>query len=68
MRRQLETDLVNLKEKLAAIDRKIQSHPGSRYLRDVRNSYLRAIRSAETTMQIVQDLDPMVLNTVARFK
>jgi hypothetical protein len=68
MRRQLEADLMNLKEKLAAIDRKIQNQPGSRYLRDVRNSYVRAINSAETTLQIVNDLDPMVLSTVARLK
>lgn len=68
MRGQLETNLLNLKEKLAALDRKIQDQPGSRYLRDVRNSYLKAINSAETTLHYVNGLDTTVLNTVARLK
>ncbi len=66
MRRQLEEDLMNLKEKLASLDKKIQNQPGSRYLKDVRNSYLRAINSAETTLEIVNDLDQTVLNTASR--
>lgn len=68
MRSQLEIDLKNLKEKLASLDKKIQNQPGSRYLKEIRKSYLRAINSAETTLQITNDLDPMVLNTMARLK
>lgn len=67
MRRQLESDVNILKEKLAAVDRKIQNKPESRYLRDVRNTYRRAINSAEKTLQVVNDLDPTVLNNVAKF-
>jgi hypothetical protein len=68
MRSQLEIDLRNLRERLASLDKKIQSQPGSRYLKDVRKSYLRAINSAETTLQIVNDLDPLVLDTMSRLK
>lgn len=68
MRGQLQSNLLNLKQKLAALDKKIQDRPGSRYLKDVRSSYLKAINSAETTLHYVNDLDPNVLNTVARLK
>lgn len=68
MRNKLEINLMDLKEKLAAVDRKIQVKPGSRYLIEVRNSYIRAINSAETTMDYVRGLDPKVLNNVARLK
>jgi hypothetical protein len=68
MRSQLEIDLRNLKERLASLDKKIQNQPGSRYLKDVRKSYLRAINSAETTLEITNDLDPMVLNTMSRLR
>lgn len=68
MRNQLETNLTELKEKLAALDKKIHVQPGSRYLREVRSSYLRAINSAETTLEFVNGLDPTVLNTVVRLK
>lgn len=68
MRNQLETNLAELKEKLAALDKKIHIQPASRYLRDVRSSYLRAINSAETTLEFLNGLDPTVLSTVARLK
>lgn len=68
MRGQLETNIILLKKKLATIDKMIQHKPGSRNLKEVRNSYLQAIHSAETTMQFVNGLDTQVLNTVAKLK
>lgn len=68
MRNKLEANLTSLKEKLAALDRKLEHQPHSRYLRDVRNSYLQAINSAEATLQIVNSLDDTILNNVARLK
>lgn len=68
MIKQLEGSLVELKLKLAALDRKIQNQPGSRYLKDIRNSYKQAINAAETTLESVSDLNPMILDTVASWK
>lgn len=68
MRRLLETDLISLKVKLAAIEKKIRKQPGSVHLKSTRNSYQRAINSAETTLSIVNNLDPTILNNVAGFK
>lgn len=59
---------MSLKEKLAEIEKKMGSQPDSRRLKEVRESYLRAISSAESTLKLVNDLDPTVLNTVARLK
>jgi hypothetical protein len=68
MRRKLETNLVTLKEKLAEIDKKAGEEPDSKYLKEIRESYMRAIRAAESTLNLVNDLDPTVLNTVAKLK
>ncbi|HLP74582.1 MAG TPA: hypothetical protein VK155_16870 [Bacteroidales bacterium] len=68
MRKQLETNLISLREKLAEIEKKISSQPNSRYLKEARESYLRAISSAISTLELINDLDPTVLNTVARLK
>lgn len=68
MRNKLEESLTSLKEKLSALDRKLEHQPNSRYLKDVRISYLKAINSAEATLEIVNGLDPTILENVARLK
>lgn len=68
MRDHLETNLSGLKEKLAAIEKKLENQPGSGNLRNIRRTYVQAIRSAERTLEAITGLDPVILNTVVRLK
>lgn len=68
MIKQLEGSLAELRLKLAALDKKIQNQPGSRYLKEIRNSYKQAIIAAENTLESVSDLNPMILETAAGWR
>ncbi|HLN22046.1 MAG TPA: hypothetical protein VK213_13215 [Bacteroidales bacterium] len=68
MKNDLEATLVILKDKLAVVNKKIESQPDKKYLENIRRTYTQAIDSAERTLEAVVGLDPVILDTVIKMK